>query len=226
MNDFQFHNTTKVYFGKDQLGHLHEEVLKYGKSVLVVYGGGSIKKIGLYDKVKKELKDNNIEVYELAVEEPENYSARATMLWAASWALNSFCTSGYKTQAQLHALEQFSSTYDMTHGLALAIITPKWMTYLLNKDETVARDFARFGLNVMGIQDQGNDMANAKAGIKALQNFIKDELHLPTTLSEMNITDEKFDELKVKACYGQDSLPRAYRPLSQEDCLNIYKMCL
>ena len=38
MNDFQFHNTTKVYFGKDQLGHLHEEVLKYGKSVLVVYG--------------------------------------------------------------------------------------------------------------------------------------------------------------------------------------------
>lgn len=56
MNDFQFQNTTKVYFGKDQLGHLHEEVLKYGKSVLVVYGGGSIKKIGLYDKVIKELK--------------------------------------------------------------------------------------------------------------------------------------------------------------------------
>ena len=55
MNDFQFQNTTKVYFGKDQLGHLHEEVLKYGKSVLVVYGGGSIKKIGLYDKVMKEL---------------------------------------------------------------------------------------------------------------------------------------------------------------------------
>lgn len=42
----------------------------------------------------------------------------------------------------------------------------------------------------------------------------------------MNITDEKFGELKVKACYGQDSLPRAYRSLSQEDCLNIYKMCL
>ena len=70
MNDFQFQNTTKVYFGKDQLVHLHEEVLKYGKSVLVVYGGGSIKKIGLYDKVMKELKDNHIEVYELAGVEP------------------------------------------------------------------------------------------------------------------------------------------------------------
>lgn len=393
MNDFQFQNTTKVYFGKDQLGHLHEEVLKYGKNVLVVYGGGSIKKIGLYDKVMNELKEHDINVYELsgvepnprhttvnkgaqicreynisvivavgggstidaskaiaaltltdtdnfwdlvekkvswkdalpviamptiastgsemdkscvianveknvksgingdvlrpkaafldptntftvssyqtacggfdimahlfdmnyfvnsdkyplqfnvvetllktireqlpiAVKEPDNYTARATLLWAASWALNSFCTSGYKTQAQLHALEQFSSTYDMTHGLGLAIITPKWMTYLLKKDETVAKDFARFGINVMGIKDLGNDMDNARAGISALQNFIKDELHLPTTLSEMNITDIDLDELKVKAYYGQDSLPLAYRLLTQEDCLNIYKMCL
>ena len=393
MNDFQFQNTTKVYFGKDQLGHLHEEVLKYGKNVLVVYGGGSIKKIGLYDKVMNELKEHDINVYELsgvepnprhttvnkgaqicreynisvivavgggstidaskaiaaltltdtdnfwdlvekkvswkdalpviamptiastgsemdkscvianveknvksgingdvlrpkaafldptntftvssyqtacggfdimahlfdmnyfvnsdkyplqfnvveillktireqlpiALKEPDNYTARATLLWAASWALNSFCTSGYKTQAQLHALEQFSSTYDMTHGLGLAIITPKWMTYLLKKDETVAKDFARFGINVMGIKDLGNDMDNARAGISALQNFIKDELHLPTTLSEMNITDIDLDELKVKAYYGQDSLPLAYRLLTQEDCLNIYKMCL
>ncbi len=393
MNDFQFQNTTKVYFGKDQLGHLHEEVLKHGKNVLVVYGGGSIKKIGLYDRVMNELKEHDINVYELsgvepnprhatvnkgaqicreynipvilaagggstidaskaiaaltltdtddfwdlvekkvswkdalpviamptiastgsemdkscvianvdknvksgingdilrpkaafldptntftvssyqtacggfdimahlfdmnyfvnsdkyplqfnvvetllktireqlpiALKEPDNYTARATLLWAASWALNSFCTSGYKTQAQLHALEQFSSTYDMTHGKGLAIITPKWMTYLLNKDETVANDFARFGTNVMGIKDLGNDMDNALAGIAALQNFIKVELHLPVTLSELNITDINLDKLKVKACYGQDSLPMAYRPLTQEDCLNIYKMCL
>ena len=68
------------------------------------------------------------------------------------------------------------------------------MMYLLKKDETVVRDFARFGLNVVGIQDQDDDMANAKAGIEALQHFIKDELHLPTTLSEMDITDEKFNE--------------------------------
>ena len=70
MNDFQFQNTTKVYFGKDQLGHLHEEVLKHGKNVLVVYGGGSIKKIGLYDRVMNELKEHDINVYELSGVEP------------------------------------------------------------------------------------------------------------------------------------------------------------
>lgn len=335
MNDFQFQNTTKVYFGKDQLGHLHEEVLKHGKNVLVVYGGGSTidasKAIAaltltdtddFWDLVEKKVSwkdalpviamptiastgsemdkscvianvDKNVksgingdilrpkaafldptntftvssyqtacggfdimahlfdmnyfvnsdkyplqfnvvetllktirEQLPIALKEPDNYTARATLLWAASWALNSFCTSGYKTQAQLHAFEQFSSTYDMTHGKGLAIITLKWMTYLLNKDETVANDFARFGMNVMGIKDLGNDMDNALAGIAALQNFIKVELHLPVTLSELNITDIDLDELKVKACYGQDSLPMAYRPLTQEDCLNIYKMCL
>lgn len=393
MNDFQFQNTTKVYFGKDQLHHLHEEVLRYGDRVLLAYGGSSIKRNGLYDKVIDELKSNGITVYELpgvepnprhttvnkgaalckehniqsvlavgggsvidcakaiaattlaetdniwdlvekkvtwkealpviamptiastgsemdkscvisnveqgiksgingdvlrpkaaflnpentftvpakqtacggfdimahlfdmnyfvnsdkyplqfnvvetllktirqqlpiAIKDPENYEARATLLWAASWALNSFCTSGFKTQPSLHALEQFSSTYDMTHGMGLAILMPKWMQYLLEKDETVIYDFARFGVNVMGVEDSSDKKAVAIKTIEALQTFIKDELGLPVHLSEVGIDDSRFDEMKVKACYGRESLPLAYRPLTQEDCVNIYKMCL
>lgn len=48
MNDFIFHNPDRVYFGSNQMEHLSEEVLKYGKKALLVYGGGSIKKNGLY----------------------------------------------------------------------------------------------------------------------------------------------------------------------------------
>lgn len=44
MNDFIFHNPDKVYFGKNQIGHLPEEALKFGHRALLVYGGGSIKK--------------------------------------------------------------------------------------------------------------------------------------------------------------------------------------
>lgn len=162
----------------------------------------------------------------IAIKDPENYEARATLLWAASWALNSFCTSGFKTQPSLHALEQFSSTYDMTHGMGLAILMPKWMQYLLEKDETVIYDFARFGVNVMGVEDSSDKKAVAIKTIEALQTFIKDELGLPVHLSEVGIDDSRFDEMKVKACYGRESLPLAYRPLTQEDCVNIYKMCL
>jgi len=55
MRDFVFENKSKVYFGKEQMCHLHEEVARFGKRVLLVYGGGSIKRIGLYDKVMAEL---------------------------------------------------------------------------------------------------------------------------------------------------------------------------
>ena len=55
MNDFTYQNTTKIYFGKDQLKHLGDELKKHGSRILITYGGGSIKKIGLYDKVIDEL---------------------------------------------------------------------------------------------------------------------------------------------------------------------------
>jgi len=70
MQDFIFQNKTKVYFGKDQIKHLGEDVSRFGKKVLLVYGGGSIKRTGLYDKVMGELTNAGITVFELAGVEP------------------------------------------------------------------------------------------------------------------------------------------------------------
>ena len=70
MKDFIFQNTTKIYFGQNQLEHLGEEVKNFGKKVLLVYGGGSIKRIGLYGKVIAELKKVGMEIFELAGVEP------------------------------------------------------------------------------------------------------------------------------------------------------------
>lgn len=92
----------------------------------------------------------------VALSEPENYKARAALLWATSWALNSFCTSGFKTLPSLHALEQLSSSYDLTHGLGLGLLAPKWMQFLLNFGPSVAEDFARFGTNVLGLEKEEN----------------------------------------------------------------------
>lgn len=70
MNDFQFQNTTKVYFGQNQLQHLHEEVLKYGDKVLIAHGGDFIQNSPLYSRVIKELESHKITVYELGAVEP------------------------------------------------------------------------------------------------------------------------------------------------------------
>ncbi|CAM3143682.1 iron-containing alcohol dehydrogenase [Sporolactobacillus spathodeae] len=70
MDDFIFHNPTKLIFGKGQLAQLKKEVPKYGRRVLLVYGGGSIKRSGLYDQVRSILDDLHAEVYELSGVEP------------------------------------------------------------------------------------------------------------------------------------------------------------
>lgn len=64
LGNFTFCNPTKLYFGKNALDGLNDELPKYGKNVLLVYGGGSIKKNGIYDKVVKILKDNGKVIYE------------------------------------------------------------------------------------------------------------------------------------------------------------------
>ena len=70
MNEFIFHNPTKLIFGKNQIQKLTIELTNYGNRVLVVYGGGSIKKNGLYDEVMTILRENNNEVFELAGVDP------------------------------------------------------------------------------------------------------------------------------------------------------------
>jgi alcohol dehydrogenase len=71
MNPFKFYNPTALYYGKGQIeAHLAEEVAKYGKKVLLVYGGGSIKRFGLYDKVVGILKNAGVEIFELPGVEP------------------------------------------------------------------------------------------------------------------------------------------------------------
>ncbi|MFP3415703.1 iron-containing alcohol dehydrogenase, partial [Bacillus sp. SIMBA_074] len=70
MENFTYKNPTKIIFGKDQLGSLKTEIPAYGDKVLLVYGGGSIKKNGLYEKVINALKEIDAEVHELSGVEP------------------------------------------------------------------------------------------------------------------------------------------------------------
>ena len=65
MNDFIFQNHTKIYFGKDSLSHLKDELKHYGRNILLVYGKGAIKRIGLYDQVIEILRSADKNIYEL-----------------------------------------------------------------------------------------------------------------------------------------------------------------
>ena len=64
LGNFSYSNPTRLYFGENSLNYLNEELPKYGKNVLLVYGGGSIKKNGIYDKVMEILKANGKNIFE------------------------------------------------------------------------------------------------------------------------------------------------------------------
>lgn len=389
MRDFIFENKTKVYFGKEQMQHLHEEIRRFGSKVLLVYGGGSIKKNGLYEKVMKELKKAEVTVFELpgvepnprhttvnkgaaickkegvdvllavgggstidackgiaaaakyegddvwdlvtgkgqvterlpiitvltiaatgsemdrgcvisnmetneksgffgespavsfldptntytvsayqtasgsvdimshifdvayfskqgcmdmltrvqeevlktvvkyapvAVKTPDDYEARANLMWAASWALNDFLYDGYFQATVCHAMEhELSAFYDITHGHGLAILTPRWLSYILN--EETAPVIKRFGVNVMGVDESLSLMDGAKAAIDALSTFFFDTLGLKSRLSDLEIDDQNFEKMAKKACGKYGMLP-GFTNLKPKDVEEIYRMCL
>ncbi|SER36648.1 hypothetical protein SAMN04487944_103200 [Gracilibacillus ureilyticus] len=70
MQNFVFHNPTRLYFGKGQLSNLKQELDNYGQNILLVYGGGSIKRNGLYNQVINILNESNKQIFELSGVEP------------------------------------------------------------------------------------------------------------------------------------------------------------
>ena len=390
INDFIYNIPTKIYFGRDQLRHLGAELKKYGSRVLMTYGGGSIKRMGLYDRVVKEIKDAGLELFELngiepnpriesvrkgaqmckehhidvllavgggstidatkimaagacvdhdpwdfldlnkrapinralpivsiltlaatgsemdtaavisnpetqdklgrldpnlfpkasfldptntfsvsayqtacgsadilshifevyfnmedglymldcfmeglmktvikyapvAMREPDNYEARANLMWASSWAINGFIICGKRKEWSCHPMEhELSAIYDITHGLGLAILTPRWMEYCL--DETTVSKYVQFGVNVFGIDPTLAPMDIAHQAIAKLSDFLYNTLQLKRTFPEVGIDRTHFAVMAKKAGNG-GTLP-GFKSLQQADVEKIFEMCM
>mgnify|MGYP000009136220 FL=1 len=161
----------------------------------------------------------------LALREPDNYTARGNLMMASSVACSGIPEYGkLGTGWPCHGLEhELSAFYDITHGVGLAILTPRWMRHILKKDPSTTGRFVRFAKNVWGLSG-GSEEVLALKGIYALESFFK-ESGIASNLTELNITEEYFekmaDHLEVEA-----DLKNAYVPLTKEDIIEIYKACL
>ena len=177
----------------------------------------------MLERIQEEVLKTVVKYAPVAIAQPDNYEARANLMWASSWALNDFLYCGVSQMTSCHAMEhELSAYYDITHGLGLAILTPRWLEYIL--DETTAPKIAQFGRNVMGLSPSGDLMADAKAAIDALANFCFTTLGLESHLSALGIGEENFDAMAQAACWGGEL--KGFKPLKKEDILNIYRMCL
>lgn len=159
----------------------------------------------------------------IAMSEPENYEARANLMWASSMALNTVLDAGTVHACACHTMEhELSAYYDITHGHGLAIITPRWLTYILN--EQTAPAIYRLGVNIFGLSKSLEPMDGAKQTIDAVSNFCFNTLGLKSKLSELSIDTAHFKDMAIHACAGGE-IP-GLRSLNATDIENIYKMCL
>ncbi|MCR5675981.1 MAG: iron-containing alcohol dehydrogenase [Lachnospiraceae bacterium] len=157
----------------------------------------------------------------VALREPDNYEARANLMWASTNAINGITKAGMEVGWSCHPMEhELSAFYDITHGVGLAILTPRWMEYVLN-DKTV-RKFADYGRKVWDLTGT-EDLAVAKEAIDKTASFFFDTLKLPRTLRDVGIGEENFEAM---AEHCAPRLADAFVPLTKEDAVQIYRNCL
>lgn len=156
-----------------------------------------------------------------AIDEPNNYDARANLMWSSSLALNGLLGSGKANAWSNHPIEhELSAFYDITHGIGLAITTPRWMKHILS-DETVDK-FATYGKNVWNIDATLDRYDIANQAIARTEQFFFETLEIPSTLRAVGINDQSnFERMAEKAVKG--GLQYAYVPLNEADVIAILK---
>lgn len=173
------------------------------------------------DSVAEGLMKTVIHYLPIALANPEDYDARANLMWSSTLALNGLTGSGKKGGWSCHAMEhELSAFYDITHGIGLAILTPRWMAHILN--ETSIPKFARFAREVWGVIEVDETLA-AKKGIQALYDFFLNN-GVPMTLSEVGIeTSKDFEKMAEQAVAHSTIAESAFVPLQKEDVIAIYQ---
>lgn len=175
------------------------------------------------DKFSEGLLQTCIKYCPIALKDPKNYEARANIMWASSMALNGLCGSGKDGAWTCHPIEhELSAFYDITHGVGLAIVTPRWMRYILS-DATVDK-FVDYAVNVWNLQPSDDKFALANAAIDATEKFFKD-CNIPMTLTELGIDKTNFKKMS-EAAVAHGYLKYAYVSLNPEDVYKILEMCI
>ncbi len=160
----------------------------------------------------------------ILVKDPDNYNARAEVMWAGSLAHNGLTGCGTDGgDFMTHKLEhEIGGLFDVAHGAGLAAIWGSWARYVYK--DCLPR-FKRFAINVMGVAEEGTDEEIALKGIEANEEFYR-QIHMPTNLRELGIeaTEEDLVTMAKKCAAGiPGGTKGSAKVLNEADMLEIFK---
>lgn len=196
----------------DILAHLYERYLT------------NTSEVGTTDRMIEALMMAMIHEGPRVIEDPDNYEARANIMWAGMMAHNNSCGVGRTQDWTSHDVEhELSALYDCAHGAGLAVVMPAVFRY--NLKHNVMR-FAQAAVRVWNCpMDFDDPEKTALAGIEALQKFLI-SIGMPKNFEELGAKEEDIEKLAHSACYGNGRTGTigGFVTLDQKDIENIYRL--
>ena len=159
----------------------------------------------------------------ILMNEPDNYQARAEVMWAGSLSHNGLtgCGTGGGDWASHQLEHELGGMFDVAHGAGLAAVWGSWARYVMDAEP---ERFAKFAVNVMGVEPEAEKLKTAQKGIEAMEDFYR-ALDMPVCIGDMGIelTEEQMRELAEKCSHFGKRTIGCIKKLDQEDMYQIYK---
>lgn len=180
--------------------------------------------VSLTDRLCEALLRTIIEAAPRAIADPDDYAARADLMWAGMLAHNNSCGVGRVQDWASHQIEhELSSFYDCAHGAGLAVVTPAWMEYVYRND--ISR-FAQFAVRVFGCEmNFANPEATALEGIRRLREFFR-SLGMPVTFAEIGAKAEDIPDMVAHRAQKPNGFPFGnFVKIQPDDMAEICRLC-
>lgn len=178
----------------------------------------------LTDGIGEALLRTVMESAQTLVQDPENYNARAQVMWASSLSHNGLTGCGTVGDWSCHQLEhELGGMFDVAHGAGLAAVWGSWARYVYKEKP---ERFAQFAVNVMGVTNDFSDpKKTALIGIRKMEEFYR-SIQMPTNIRELGVelTDEQIQELAYKCSFMDQRTIGQFKVLSRKDMEEIYRM--
>lgn len=172
------------------------------------------------DDIAEALMRSVIRNLRTAIQNPENYTARSNLMWAAAMAENRIIKLGKRTDFQCHQMEHQIGAYtDCNHGAGLAVLHPAYYRHIYKNG---LLKFRRFAVNIWDVSTEGKtDDEIARAGIDALEDFIL-EIGLPATLRDLGMDDSYDLKVIADSCALSSG---SYKQMTGEEIYEIFREC-
>ena len=175
----------------------------------------------LTDRIAEGLMLSVRDAAQVAVKDPENYDARATLMWAGSLSHNGLTGAGRVSDFATHKIEhELGGMFDVTHGAGLSAIWGSWARYVYDANP---ERFAQFATNVFEIPCSIDFNKTALAGIEAMEDYFR-SIQMPTSLHELglDLTEKDIHDLAFKCSYEDTRTIGVFKQLNMKDMEKIY----